>query len=388
MKKITYFLLAVALSFSGGQGGLWAKPSGEAPQQQGPSLQAQQALLMDGATGEILFERNAHEPMAPSSMTKILTTYVVFDHLKRNLVKMTDTFSVSEEAWRRGGSTMFLKLNSKVSLEDLLRGAIVQSGNDACITLAKKLAGSEEAFAKQMTQVAHELGATHSNFVNATGWPEDQHYSTAYDLAVIARKLIENFPEYYPLYAEREFTYNNIYQMNRNPLLGSFPGADGLKTGATDAGKFGLVGSAVQKGWRLILVINGSPTKKTRALDSKSLMQWGFSHFIHLRLYKKGEVIEEAQVWLGKEPKIGLTLREDAQVTLPRQDLKNVKVELVYTAPLAAPVSFDQPVGKLVVSLPHKEEKVFPVFAVAPVEKAGFFSRIKLAIFYLLKGHN
>jgi D-alanyl-D-alanine carboxypeptidase (penicillin-binding protein 5/6) len=352
------------------------------------SLDSKQAILIDLTTNDVLLEKNADEKMTPSSMSKILTTYLVFAELKSGRLKMTDTFPVSEVAWRKSGSKMFLKINTKVSIEDLLRGAIIQSGNDACIALAEGIAGSEEAFAAQMTQVAHEMGASHSNFVNSTGWPDANHYATARDVALIAWKLIKEFPEYYALYGEREFTYNNIHQMNRNPLLASFEGADGLKTGGTDDGGFGLVGSAVQGGRRLMMVINGADSKKKRAVDAKALMAWGFNNFLSLCLYKKNQMIDQAEVWLGDQSKVGLSVTRDVCITIPRQNIKNLKVGLIYNGPVEAPVQAGQQVGALVVSMPDKPDMIVPVVATQSIGKAGFFSRIRAAFTYLLKGHN
>jgi D-alanyl-D-alanine carboxypeptidase (penicillin-binding protein 5/6) len=354
----------------------------------GLSLYSQQAILIDLSTGEILFEQNADQAMPPSSMSKILTTYLVFEELKAGRLKMADSFPVSEASWRKGGSKMFLKVNTLVSVEELLKGAIVSSGNDACIALAEGISGSEAAFAHRMTEVAHQMGASHSNFVNATGWPDEQHYSTARDLALISQKLIENFPEYYPLYAERAFTYNNISQMNRNPLLGSFPGADGIKTGSTETGGFGLVGSAVQGGRRVIMVLNGAASKKERAIDSKALLQWGFNNFLGISLYKKGHIIEQADIWLGDKSKLGLSVAQDVKITLPRHESRNLRIELVYKAPLEAPLKKGEQVGYLRISVPHKKDSVIPVITTDSVQKAGFFSRIKGAVTYLIKGYS
>ena len=358
------------------------------PSINGPSLNAKQAILIDVPTGEVLLEKNADEAMPPSSMSKIMTTYLVFEELKAGRLKMSTTFPVSEKAWRKQGSKMFLTLNDQVSVEDLLRGTIIQSGNDACITLAEGLSGSEETFAQQMTQVAKDLGATHSQFVNSTGWPDNNHYSTARDLSIIAQKLIENFPTYYPLYAEREFTYHKIHQMNRNPLLASFPGADGLKTGSTDAGGFGLVGTAVQEGRRLIMVINGADSKRNRAIDSKALLQWGFSNFPCLKLYQKGDTIGQADVWLGSKAQVNLIVKDDVNIIVPRQDIKNTKVTLVYKGPLAAPLKANQEVGKLIISRPQKSDLIVPVFVQEYVPKAIIFFRFKAALSYLFKGHH
>lgn len=351
-------------------------------------LESTQAILIDTTTDQILFDKGSREQMIPSSMTKILTMYLVFEEMKAGRLKMDDTFVVSEKAWRKQGSKMFVKVGDRVRVEDLVRGVIVQSGNDASIVLAEGIAGSEETFATQMTQKARELGALNSNFVNATGWPDENHYSTPYDLAVIAKKTIEDFPEYYPFYKEMVFIFDGIRQMNRNPLLYTMPECDGLKTGSTEDGGYGVVASAVQDGRRLIMVINGAKSKKERAKDSETLMRWGFSYYVSPLLFKASEVIGKADVWLGDKALIEMAVEKDVYVTLPRHESKNLKIEIKYHSPIDAPIKKGQRLGTLIIKGPTLKDKEIPLIAAYQVEKASFIERIKAAVHYLLFGHN
>jgi D-alanyl-D-alanine carboxypeptidase (penicillin-binding protein 5/6) len=350
-------------------------------------LNSKQAILIDTTTGTVLFEKNPDEKVAPSSMSKMMTVYLAFEQLKSGALSPDKTFMVSEKAWRKDGSKMFLPVGASVKVMDLLRGVVVQSGNDAAIALAEGIGGTEEDFAALMTQKAHEIGAVNSVFKNASGWPDPEHLTTVRDLAMIAHRTIHDFPEYYALYKEIEFTYNNIRQMNRNPLLYNNLGADGLKTGHTDAGGYGLTASTVQEGRRLIMVINGAESMKTRAEDSKALITWGYSFFASPCLYKMGEVVDHADVWLGQQEKIPLKVAKDIYVTLPRQDLKNLKAEIHYKNPLPAPIREGQEVGKVVVTGISSGLEV-PLIAGASIEKAGIFSRIGAVFHYLFWGHN
>lgn len=352
------------------------------------SLDSTQAILIDTTTDQVLFNKGADEKMLPSSMTKILTMYLIFEELKAGRLKMEDLFVVSEKAWRKQGSKMFVKVGEQVKVEDLIRGVIVQSGNDASIVLAEGVSGSEEAFATQMTHKARELGASNSNFMNATGWPDENHYSTPRDLACIAKKTIENFPEYYPFYKEMAFVYGGIRQMNRNPLLYTMPECDGLKTGSTEEGGYGLVASAVQQGRRLIMVINGANSKKERAKDAEALMRWGFAYFISPLLFKASESVQKVDVWLGNRPTVEMAVEQDVYVTLPRHESKNLKLEVKYHSPIAAPIKAGQRLGTLIIKLPQNKEREIPLVATNAVEKIGFIARIKAAFYYLLFGHN
>tara|TARA_A100000171_G_C2120296_1_gene140394 strand:+ start:383 stop:1513 length:1131 start_codon:yes stop_codon:yes gene_type:complete len=351
-------------------------------------LNSKQAFLIDLTTNTVLFEKEAETPVPPSSMSKLMTAYLVFKELKAGRLMMKDHFLVSKKAWKKGGSRMFLNVNSRVSVADLLRGLIVQSGNDAAITLAEGIMGDESAFAEQMTRQAREMGANTSTFKNATGWPDDGHLSTMKDLAIIAQRTIQNFPEYYSLYGETEFTYNKIRQKNRNPLLYANIGADGLKTGHTDVAGHGVVASALQGGRRLILAINGAKTKAARSEDAKKLMAWGFTYFASPKLFNAYNTLEHADVWLGKETNVPMVIDEDVYITVPRYQLKDVSVELVYNNPIQAPVKAGQVIGKVVIAIPGRDLIEKPLTAGRDVERAGFLTRIKAAFSYLLWGHN
>ncbi|GAB4190180.1 MAG: D-alanyl-D-alanine carboxypeptidase family protein [Thalassobaculales bacterium] len=348
--------------------------------------QARHALIVDFETGATLLEKEADVLMPPSSMSKIMTAYMIFDAIKKGRLKLDDEVPVSEKAWRMGGSKMFVQVGSRVKVEDLIRGIIVQSGNDACVVMAEALAGSEAAFAEQMTQRARELGLTRSTFRNASGWPEEGHLMTARDLAILARRLIIDFPEHYHYYAQKEFTFNGIKQGNRNPLLYKDGGGDGLKTGHTEAAGYGLTASAKRGERRLIMVVNGLPSIRARIAESERLMDWAFREFDNVRLFKRGEVVEQAEVWLGEKPTVPLTVAEDLVVTMPRAARKDMKVTLSYTAPLPAPVVAGAPVGRIVIDLPDQAPRQIPVVAGGDVSELGVVGRVASAVGYLLWG--
>jgi D-alanyl-D-alanine carboxypeptidase (penicillin-binding protein 5/6) len=305
-----------------------ALPAAETDANGMPVIQtaAKFALLVDYDTGAVLLNKNADERMYPSSMTKMLTAYMIFDKLKKGDIKLDDELVVSEKAWRQQGSKMFVPLGAKVKIEDLLRGVIIQSGNDACIVLAEGLSGSQEAFAEEMNKWAKQLGLRDSNFRNPDGWPDPDHYSTARDLATIAIRTIRDFPEYYKYYGEREYTFNGIKQGNRNPLLYQNFGADGLKTGHTDGGGYGVTASAVRDGRRLVLVLNGMSSMKERAQESQRVMDWGFREWGAYTLYKEGDKVADADVWLGDQKAVPLVAPKTLTATLPRRARRARKV--------------------------------------------------------------
>lgn len=349
--------------------------------------QALQAYMIDLQTGTILLEKNADQKMAPSSMSKIVTAHLVFDRLKSGDAKLEDLLHVSENAWRTGGSKMFVNVNTQVPLEDLLYGVIVQSGNDACVVLAEGLAGSEAAFAEEMTRKAHELGAKDSNFVNSSGWPDDNQYSTARDLALLAERTIRDFPkEYEKYYAVKEYKYNNINQQNRNPLLSKNMGADGVKTGHSDAGGYGIVASAKQGDRRLILVINGLPSMKDRDAEATKLMNWGFTFYKNYKIFGKGDVVDVADVWGGADKTVQLVSGKDIILTLPRTQRKDLIVKVMYDAPIAAPLKVGDKVGTIEVTVPEKGVITIPLLIAKDIERAGFFQRINNSVHYLLYG--
>ncbi|MCA0201630.1 MAG: D-alanyl-D-alanine carboxypeptidase [Proteobacteria bacterium] len=355
-------------------------------------INAREYVLIDYQTGSVLGAKDADKPMPPSSMSKLMTAYMAFDALKAGRIRLDDELTVSRHAWQQGGaasggSTMFLNPNSRVKVEDLLRGMIVQSGNDACIVLAEALAGSEEAFAEQMNAKAKELGMTNSHFMNATGLPDEEHYMSPRDLATLARHLITEFPEYYSLYSETSFTYNNITQGNRNPLLyrvGS--GADGLKTGHTSIAGYGLTGSAIRNGRRLILVANGMDSMKDRDEETAKLMDWGFREFTNRSLFTAGEVVTDAEVWLGDTGSVNLVIPKDVMVTVPRAASQALDVKVVYEGPLPAPIAKGTEVAKVVITGKDLAPIEIPLQAAADVGRLGYVGRLKAAASYIVFG--
>ncbi len=347
---------------------------------------AREAILVDMATGTVLLEKNADQSMPPASMSKIMTVYLVFERLKDGRLSLDDEFLVSEKAWRMGGSKMFVKVGNRVRIEDLLRGDIIQSGNDASIVLAEGISGSEAAFAVEMTRRAAELGMTGSAFVNATGWPDPGQRMTARDLAILAQRIIEDFPEFYKYFSETTFTWNEIRQPNRNPLLKLNIGADGLKTGFTDEAGYGVTASAVQGDRRLILVLNGLESVKIRASEAERLLNWGFREFGNYALVKPDEVVDEAPVWLGEKATVGAVVPEGITLTLPRKARAGMEVKVVYESQVTAPVTAGQEVGKLVVSAPDIEPIVVPLLAAESVGRLGPIGRITAGLRFLIFG--
>lgn len=337
---------------------------------------AREAFIMDAATGQSLFEKTPDQQMPTSSMSKTMTIYLVFEALKDGRTTLDTEYTVSEKAWSTQGSKMFVELGAKIKVEDLIRGVVVQSGNDATIVLAEGLAGSEAAFAIAMNKKAQELGMTNSNFVNASGWPDDEHYSTARDLAILADAMIKKFPDYYKYYAEKEFTYHNIKQENRNPLLYKNIGADGVKTGHTEAAGYGLIGSGVADGRRVIMVLNGMASMEERASESARLLEWALRSFENVRLFDAGDTVETADVVMGAAKFVPLTLDEELFFTLPRLRRDEIKAEVVYKGPVMAPVAKGQDIGVLKISIPGMPEKTYPLKAGADVPKIGFFKGI------------
>lgn len=349
---------------------------------------AREAFIMDFDTGAVLLDKEGNTLTEPASMTKMMTVHMLFKHLKDGSVSMDDTFHVSEKAWRKGGSKMFVEVNSNVSVSDLLHGIIVQSGNDAAIVVAEGLAGTEEAFADEMTEEARAIGMTKSVFKNATGWPAEGHLVTVHDLAILARDTIRNFPELYELYAVKEFTYNGIRQPNRNPLLGTSAGVDGLKTGHTEAAGYGLTASAERDGRRLIIVVNGLNSVRERRTESQKLLDWGFREFDNYDLFAQGETVSAANVWLGAESKVDLVADKDILLTLPRSASRDMKVSVVYEGPIPAPIAQGDQIATLKVEVPDQDAIEFPLYAAHDVGRLGFVGRIGAAFKYLLWGAN
>ncbi|HJN04907.1 MAG TPA: D-alanyl-D-alanine carboxypeptidase family protein [Alphaproteobacteria bacterium] len=347
---------------------------------------ARQALLIDVETGTVLLEKEADTLMPPASMSKLMTVYLVFERLNEGSLTLDDTFAVSETAWRKGGSKMFVGVDTRVRVEDLLRGVIVQSGNDASIVLAEGLSGTEDAFAEEMTRRSREIGLVDSVFRNATGWPDPEHLMTARDLSILASRVIQDFPQYYPYFAEKEFTYNNIKQGNRNPLLYRDVGADGLKTGHTQDSGFGLVASAVRNDRRLILVINGLDSVNQRTRESERLLDWGFREFKNYELFEPGETVIDVPVWLGEDDTIPIVLEAGLTVTLTRAARRGLKVAVIMDGPPAAPVAKGTEIGRLVISAPDAPAIELPLLAGRDVGRLGVVGRLGAAVGYLIWG--
>ena len=347
-----------------------------------------QVILIDATTGAILFSKNPDERMTPSSMSKIMTIYKLFERLKDGELSLTDKFSVSEKAWRKQGSKMFVAVNSRVTIEDLIRGIIVQSGNDATIVVAEGLSGSEGAFADEMNETAKQLNMTNSNFINASGWPDPDHETTARDLAKLTVATVKNFPDLYRYYGEKTFTYNGIKQGNRNPAIYRNIGADGLKTGHTEAGGYGLTVSAIRKNRRLILVINGLPTKKSRAVESERILDWGFREFNNYALFKAGETVTEAQIWMGEHGSVPLLIERDLIITLSRKVRRGMKVKVAMETPVPAPVKKGDVLATLKVELPGRPTMKIPLVSGADIGQLGVYSRLSAAVKYFLWGES
>lgn len=323
-----------------------------AKKEDGYDVDAPTAILIEAKSGSILFEKNADELRAPSSMMKLMTAEVVFNALKTGEIKLTDEFKISENTWRKGGapsggSTMFAAINSRVSVDDLLHGALIQSGNDSCMALAEGLSNSEAAFAERMTKRARELGLTKSTFANSNGLPDPGNKMTVRELGMLARHIILTYPDYYKLFNEREFTWNKIRQQNRNPLLTMLEGADGLKTGFTKEGGYGLVGSAVQNGMRLIVVVNGLGDPDDRASEAKKILEWGFRNFEARTLFAADQTVGYARVFGGESRSVKLASPEPIKVMVQRNGTDKLVARIVYTGPVPAPVQPGQRIGTL-----------------------------------------
>ena len=347
---------------------------------------AKQVILVDYDTGNILFEKNADERMFPSSMSKIMTIYNVFQALKDGSLQLKDNFRVSRKAWKKGGSKMFLRAGSRVNVEDLIRGVIVQSGNDASIVLAEGLSGSEGAFSDSLNENAKKLGMDSSNFLNASGWPDPEHYTTARDLSKVTIATIQNFPKYYHFYSQKTFTYAGIKQNNRNPTLYKDIGADGLKTGHTAAAGYGLAASAIRNGRRLVLILNGLKTSRQRSLESERILDWGYRVFSNYKLFKPRQIVTHAKVWMGDKSRVGLVLDKGLVMSLRKNIIDKINIKAVFNEPVPAPISKGDQIGKLLVSVPGKNQLEIPMYASQGVAKLGWFYRIGAAISYILWG--
>jgi serine-type D-Ala-D-Ala carboxypeptidase (penicillin-binding protein 5/6) len=332
------------------------------------STRAENAILIDSRSGKVIFAKDPDATIAPASMTKVMAMLLVFEKLKEGRLSLTDTFAVSENAWRKGGapsggSTMYAELGSRIALGDLIKGVIIQSANDGAIVIAEGVAGSEERYAADMTARARELGLTVSTFKNVTGLPAEGHVSSVRELSSLARYLIEVFPDQYKLYSEPEFTWNNILQRNRNPLLGNYPGADGVKTGFISEAGYGMIGSAMRDGRRLIVVVAGLKSPRERAEEATRLLDFGFSQFRPIRLYAAGDAVAQARVWGGEASTVRVVAKTDITTLLSEAEKATAEAQFVYTGPLVAPVRAGDQVGKVNILADGRLVTSAPVYA-------------------------
>lgn len=343
---------------------------------------ARAAWVYDVETGTVLMEKNANEALPPASMSKLMTIYMLFEALEEGRVQMDTRLPVSTKARQMQGSTMFLNENDRPTVEELIKGMIVLSGNDACVVVAEGLAGTEEAFARQMTERAKVIGLTNSHFVNASGWPAPGHEMSTHDLGVLAQHLITDFPEFYKFFALEEFPYDNrapANRNNRNPLLRLGIGADGLKTGHTEEAGFGLVGSAAQGGRRVIFVVAGLPDDRSRAEESERIVNWAFRQFTMRTVVPKGDIVAEAPVWLGDRSKVGLTTVDGVKVLIPAGAQSGMTAEAVFKGPIEAPIKAGTRVGDLVINIPGTGESRMPLITATDIDTAGIFGRLQSA---------
>ncbi|WP_299146017.1 D-alanyl-D-alanine carboxypeptidase family protein [uncultured Tateyamaria sp.] len=348
------------------------------------------AYVIDHTTGTVLLNKNADEPLPPASMSKLMTLYMAFEAVERGQLKMTDELSVSAHANSYGGSTLFLKQGERVSVEDLIRGIIVLSGNDACAVIAEALSpdGTEAGFARLMTRRAQEMGMTNSTFANSNGWPAAGHRMSMRDLGLLSQRLLTDFPEYYPMFSETEFLFDaneSSNRFNRNPLLGLGIGADGLKTGHTQEAGYGLTGSAKQGDRRVVFVLSGLDSAAARAQESEAIVNWAFRQFAQRTLVTQGERIATAAVWEGAEPEVGLVPEMNISVLLPILAGKDVAAEVVYTGPVQAPVTAGTPLAELVIQPEGLPEQRFPLVAETDVAHGGFLAKISTAALSLIQ---
>ena len=315
-----------------------------------------------------------------------MTLYMVFDAIKQGRISLTDTFTVSERAWKMEGSKMFIQVGTQVSVEDLIRGVAIQSGNDSAVALAEGVGGTEEDFARLMTARAKEIGMTNSNFANASGWPDPNHYSTAHDLAVLAYRTVVDFPEFYHYFGEREFSYNNITQQNRDPLLGRLPGADGLKTGHTEEAGYGLIGSALRDGRRVIMVVNGLDSMKSRADEGVRVMEWAFRNFELKTIFAKDQQAARVPVWLGDRAEVMAVAEKDVKALLPRIGGGQVGINVLIDSPVHAPVQKGDVLGIVEVTMPDGKKEAVNLLAGSDVNRLGFFGRISARLSNLVGG--
>ena len=359
-----------------------------------PNIQARTGILIDYHSDEILYELDPDSQIYPASMTKIMTSIVAFDLLKKNQLSLDDKFVISENAWRlsqAGYSSMFIMINDQVSVEDLLKGIIIASGNDACVALAEGIAGSEENFADMMNEKAGEIGMTSTNFANSSGINDPDNISTVRDIALMSKYLIKNYPIFYEMFADKTFTWDRtggepIKQGNRNPLLYKNVGVDGVKTGYLAVEKYSLASSMKKKERRLISVVSGFETKNLRSSQSLKLLNWGYRNTNTFEISKKGETFFELDTWLGKKSKVKVTSKEDFYITVNKKDIRHLTVSLEYNGPISAPILEGAKVAEIIISKKNETVKKLPLYAAEQVKKVNFFKSLLTSLNYLIWG--
>lgn len=352
-------------------------------------LEGRQFLVIDGDTETVLFEHDADTKMYPSSMTKILTAYLVFEEISSGRVSLGTMFTISRKASKTEGTRMYLPEGKTVSVEDLIQGIFVASGNDACVCAAENIAGSEQAFAERMNKKLKEFGCTNTHFMNASGLPDENHYSTCRDLYIIAKRLYADFPHYRHFFSQQVFTYGKGTHKSLNNLLKTFEGADGLKTGHTKSGGYGIINSAMKNGQRIFSIFNGCKTMVERNRTGLHLMTWAFDNFKQVTLIPKNKIIANLDTWMASQPHIPVALNDNVVLPLPKGDITGVSAEIKYQGPLEAPIFAGDKVAELVVTLSDRQtQMVFPVYAQAHLSKAGYLRRLPIILQYLLFGKN
>ena len=353
-----------------------------------PKVAASSFILLDYNTGKVLAENNADIKLAPASLTKIMTVYVAFREIASGNLKLDDLATVSQNAWQTGGSRMFLEVNTKVQIEDLIKGIVIQSGNDAAVTLAEHIAGSESTFAEMMNQQAARLGMLNSHFEDSNGLPAENHYTSARDLAIVTKAIIDEFPDYYRWFSQKEFTYNKITQHNRNQLLARDETVDGVKTGFTDDAGYCLVASAVRENMRLISVVMGANSANARANENQNLLNYGFRFFEGHKLYEAKKPLSEARVWKGNIQNVPLGLTKDLNVTIPRRHYNDLKVEMVVDKKITAPIAEGTKLGSITVTLKNDVITTADLVALKPVEQGNIFQRLYDSILMMREKSN
>ena len=349
---------------------------------------AKQAILYDLDTKSVIFKKNSDQLVSPSSMSKIMTIYYTFKKISEGELSLQDEFIVSKKAWKKGGSKMFVKINDRVKVEDLVRGIIVQSGNDACIVLAEGLSGSESLFSEELNELGKEIGLKNSFFTNSTGWPDPQHLMTVDDLLTLSIRTIKDFPELFHYYAEKEFTYNGIKQLNRNPLLFTELNSDGLKTGHTSLGGYGLVATVKKNDRRLILVLNGLNSSKDRAKEAERLIKIGLNQYENIIIANANTSLKTLNVWGGDKKNVEVFSKEEISITVPKRIKKKISFFIKYQSPILPPISSDEPIGEFLIKKNKEILKKYDLFTNQSVGKMNFFQKIAHNFKYLLFGAN